>query len=85
MTDFVMYIDDTEELARPVYNACTSDFWKRVRVRGFVASLTGDSRYNFQAGWWHIKDYGDDFHFEAMELRNIVGMSQEKSKTWRGG
>lgn len=85
ITDFAMYIDNTQEFARLVYNACPPNSWKQIHVWGLVASLEGDSCFLFQAGWWHITSYGTDFHYEAMEFHGVVGMAQETSLSWHNG
>ncbi|KDN35421.1 hypothetical protein RSAG8_11598, partial [Rhizoctonia solani AG-8 WAC10335] len=87
--DNLIYMKETYTLAPernalpPVYDACTPHFVRQLRVQGLVASLSGGSRYLFQSGWWNINTFSDDFHFEAMNITGIVGMSLEKANAWR--
>ncbi|CAE6434939.1 unnamed protein product [Rhizoctonia solani] len=67
----------------PTYDESTNEYWKGVKMQGYVASLSGQSRRHVMAGWWDI-DAGD-MHYVFMEINGIVGIFQEEHQTWRDG
>ncbi|CAE7131704.1 unnamed protein product [Rhizoctonia solani] len=68
----------------PTYEESTSlEYWEGVKLEGFVASLSGDSRNFIMAGWWNI--LVGDLHFEYMEIHGIQCIYQEKHASWRYG
>lgn len=81
MTDFEFRRDDS--YVAPLWEDCTKEFWKRVSVRGFAASLSGASRHLVQAGHWD--PIYSEAHHEVYEITEVVGLTWESRPEWRGG
>lgn len=62
----------------PSWNVCNGEFWKRIRVCGNAASLSGSGHFPFQGGHWYVL-YGDT-HYEMFELSDIVALYIENNK-----
>lgn len=69
--------------AAPIYESCTPDFWKKVKVNGWAGSLSGPGRELLQAGHWDLDFPGT--HYEYFEIKDVVGLELGRHKSWRRG
>ncbi|QRV85098.1 hypothetical protein RhiJN_13116 [Ceratobasidium sp. AG-Ba] len=83
LTDFIFV--KGKELVFPIYDECTAEFWEGVEVYGFMLmpGTNGDGRWFAWTLLWQL-DWPDK-HFELVRIKNVLGISLERSEHYRNG